>query len=157
MRWDAVEDGAWTVPRASREKGTGGVLVLPETAIAILAAQPRLADNPYVFAGRRRNRWNGFRSAGDALDAKLPPEMPRWTIHDLRRTARSLMSRAGVASEVAERIMGHVQPGVEGIYDRHSYRDEKAAALGKLARLIETIVNPPEPNVVPIRRQELAR
>ena len=36
------------------------------------------------------------------------------------------MSRAGVQPHIAERVLGHVQPGVAGIYDRHSYRDEKA-------------------------------
>jgi hypothetical protein len=40
--------------------------------------------------------------------------------------------------------------GVEGVYDRHSYFDEKADALRKLAALIESIVNPQE-NVVPLR------
>ena len=58
------------------------------------------------------------------------------------------MSRAGVRSDVAERIMGHAIPGVEGVYGRHSYREEKADALGRLAALIETIVNQPATNVV---------
>jgi hypothetical protein len=46
--------------------------------------------------------------------------------------------------------MGHAIPGVEGIYDRHSYRDEKADALRRLAALIETIPHPPVDNVVPL-------
>ena len=50
-----------------------------------------------------------------------------WTLHDLRRTARSLMSRAGVPSEHAERVLGHVIKGVEGIYDRHGYSEEKGS------------------------------
>jgi len=54
------------------------------------------------------------------------------------------MSRAGVRSDVAERIMGHAIPGVEGVYDRHSYRDEKADALRRLAALIESIVGKSE-------------
>jgi hypothetical protein len=60
------------------------------------------------------------------------------------------MSRAGVRPDIAERVMGHVIPGVEGTYDRHEYRDEKADALRRLAALIETIVNPPVGNVVPM-------
>jgi hypothetical protein len=49
--------------------------------------------------------------------------------------------------------MGHVQPGVVGIYDRHSYDDEKAHALEQLAALIGSIINPPKAkNVVPMRR-----
>ena len=53
--------------------------------------------------------------------------------------------------DIAERVLGHVLPGVEGIYDRHSYRDEKADALTKLAGLIALILNPPAENVVPMR------
>ena len=71
-----------------------------------------------------------------------------WTVHDLRRTARSLMSRAGVRPDIAERVLGHAIKGVEGVYDRHSYREEKAHALKALAALIEKIVNPPTENVV---------
>ncbi len=61
------------------------------------------------------------------------------------------MSRAGVRPDIAERVMGHAIQGVEGVYDRHPYRDEKANALKHLAALIETILNPPSENVVSIR------
>jgi integrase len=65
-----------------------------------------------------------------------------WTLHDLRRTARTLMSRAGVAPDIGERCLGHVISGVRGVYDRFEYRDEKAEAYEKLAALVERIVNP---------------
>ena len=60
------------------------------------------------------------------------------------------MARAGVRPDIAERVMGHAIVGVEGVYDRHSYRDEKADALKRLAALITAIVNPVE-NVRPLR------
>ena len=60
--------------------------------------------------------------------------MPQWQLHDLRRTARSLMSRAGVRPDIAERVLGHAISGVEGVYDRHPYRDEKADALRRSLR-----------------------
>jgi integrase len=82
--------------------------------------------------------------------------MPRWTLHDLRRTARSLMARAGVRPDVAERVMGHVIVGVEGVYDRHSYRDEKADALQRLAALIDSIVHPRD-NVVTMAKGRTGR
>jgi integrase len=84
------------------------------------------------------------------FDAKLPNVAP-WVLHDLRRTSRSLLSRAGVPSEHAERVMGHAIGGVEEIYNRHSYRDEKAHALARLATLIDSIVNP-RANVTPLRK-----
>ena len=60
------------------------------------------------------------------------------------------MSRAGVRPDIAERALGHAIKGVEGIYDRHQYRDEKAEALRRLADLVGAIVNPPAGNVMPI-------
>jgi integrase len=104
-----------------------------------------------VFAGRHEKHFNNFSNSKAAFDAKLVAignELPPWVLHDLRRTARSLMSRAGVRPDIAERVMGHAIAGVEGVYDRHSYRDEKAEALRRLAALIETILNPPVGNVV---------
>ena len=61
------------------------------------------------------------------------------------------MSRAGVSSEHAERVMGHAIVGIEGVYDRHSYGDEKAAALEKLAALIDAIVHPRDGKVVALK------
>ena len=69
--------------------------------------------------------------------------LPNWTLHDLRRTAKTLMARAGVRPDISERVLGHVIAGVEGTYDRHSYADEKRDALEKLAAMIERILNPP--------------
>jgi integrase len=92
----------------------------------------------------------------EALDHSVSEtlaDVPRWTLHDLRRTARTLMERADVRPDIGERVLGHKIPGVEGIYRRHHYEDEKADALQRLARLVETIVNPPADNVVALTRK----
>jgi hypothetical protein len=54
------------------------------------------------------------------------------------------MARAGVADNVAERVLGHAIGGVQGVYNRHAYFEEKADALQRLATLVETILNPPD-------------
>lgn len=150
MKWgDLSVGGEWRIPSEDREKGTGGLLVLPDMAVAIVQAQYRFTRNPHVFAGRGDGHFNGFSPCKRAFDAKVP--IQPWVVHDLRRTARSLMSRAGIRPDIAERVLGHAIVGVEGVYDRHSYRDEKADALKRLAGLIETIINPPAGNVVSIR------
>ena len=156
MRWADLEDGSWTIPAAPREKETGGVLALPDMALAIIEAQPRLASNPFVFAGRGDGPINGFSKMKARLDRLSG--VSGYTLHDLRRTARSLMSRAGVSSEHAERVMGHAIVGVEGTYDRHEYRDEKADALKRLAALIDAIVHPhPPADVLPMKRSGTTR
>lgn len=140
MRWqDITPDWEWHIATAQREKGTAGSLILPDLARKVVQGQPRYASNPYVFTGRGDGPFNGFSKAKRAFDATLPRLEP-WVLHDLRRTARSLMSRAGVRPDIAERVMGHAIPGVEGVYDRHSYRAEKADALERLAALIRSIV-----------------
>jgi len=151
MRWEDVSiEGEWRIPTEEREKGNPGWLMLPDAALAIVKAQRRLGSNAYVFPGRGSGHINGFSKSKRALDANLSGIDP-WTIHDLRRTARSLMSRAGVRPDISERVLGHVITGVEGVYDRHQYREEKADALARLAGLIGTILAPSD-NIVSMQR-----
>ena len=150
MKWEDIDGSVWHVPSEKREKGNAGDLELPLLALEIINSQPRFVSNKHVFAGRGDGHFSGFSEGKKTFDAKLPP-MPRWVIHDLRRTARSLMSRAGVRPDIAERVMGHAIQGVEGVYDRHSYRKEKAHALKALASLIENILAPTEGKVLRLR------
>jgi integrase len=147
MRWDDIDgDGVWTIRTEEREKGNPGRLQLPKLALDIVGVQPRFVGNAFVFAGQSAKPWLVSSKFKRRLDDQSG--VSGWRLHDLRRTARSLMSRAGVQSEHAERVLGHAIGGVEGIYDRHSYDAEKAEALRKLAALIERIVTPPSANIV---------
>jgi integrase len=144
MRWDDIQGNVWTIRTDPREKGNAGKLKLPQAALAILHALPRFVSNPYVFPGRNGgDHFRGLTSGKSKADFDAKCGVTGWRIHDLRRTARSLMSRAGIPSEVAERVLGHVIPGVEGVYNRHEYFDEKADALARLAALVEEIVRRP--------------
>ena len=73
------------------------------------------------------------------------------TIHDLRRTAKTMMTRAGVPHFNADRVLGHAIAGVGGVYDRHDYLAEKRDALVILAAAIEGVLNEPPENVVQIK------
>jgi integrase len=141
MRWDDISaDGTWHIQNGNtRRKGTGGDLVLPAMALDIIGARPRLASNPFVFPGIGQSHFKSYARAKRAID-KATGELPQWQLHDLRRTARTLMERAGVRPDIAERVLGHVQQGVQGVYNRHRYRDEKAQALKMLAGLVENIL-----------------
>jgi integrase len=152
MKWaDLSDSGVWTIPTAAREKGTGGTLQLPEAALKIIGRQPHIADNPYVFAGRN----DGPLAWPDKLKTDLDQlsGVTSWRMHDCRRVARSLMSRAGVRPDVAERVLGHaVGSTQERIYDQHQYQTEKTNALQRLADMVDTIVSgTPDSNVVPYR------
>ena len=149
MKWSDLSGEVWNVPADKREKGTGGELVLPQVALNILNSRPRFVSSPYVFPSHRASFYTDYDHGKRALDRATGP-LPHWQLHDLRRTARTLMSRAGVSERVAERVLGHFQPGVLGIYDRHKYTQEKAHALRALAGLIDNILRP-EPEVLRLR------
>jgi integrase len=147
MTWaeiDGEED--WTLPAARNKTKTD--LVRPLSASALAVLPPKIGD--YVFTTDGATPISGYSKFKQALDKASG--VTGWTLHDLRRTARSLMSRAGINTDIAERCLGHVISGVRGVYDRHGYYDEKARAFEALASQIERIVNPPEANVVPIGR-----
>jgi integrase len=135
MQWsDISSDGIWTVPSGERETGNGGRLKLPDLALEIIRAQPQFASSPFVFIHRPSTR------AKEQFDRLCG--VTDWRVHDLRRTARSLLSRIGIAHEVAEAVLGHGIRGVAGIYNRHSYETEKGVALARLAATIQQIVDP---------------
>jgi integrase len=151
---DISDEGIWSIPSDDdREKGTAGTIKLPKEAITIINALHRLAENPFVFAGRGGKAMNSFSQGKDELNKLLQPSIPRWTLHDLRRTARTLMGDSGVRPDIAERVLGHAIPGVGGVYDRSEYLTQKSDALEMLAQRIQSIVDPTTDNVVPLRRQ----
>jgi integrase len=149
MTWDEIADGVWTLPRSRNKTGHELARPLSRAALAIVETQPRIAGVPYVFTAGERPLRGVWRMKAN-LDAATG--VTGWTIHDLRRTARSLLSGCGVNSDIAERCLGHVIPGVRGTYDRHQYQAEMLHAFEALAARIDQIVNPPDGgNVVPLR------
>jgi integrase len=145
MVWSEIADGDWTLP-ASRNK-TKMELVRPLSRAALAVLAERRTAKPFVFSDGQAPIGSMSRAKA-AFDAATGTS--GWTLHDCRRSARSLMSRAGVDADIAERCMGHVIPGVRATYDRHEYHAEKARAYELLAGLIERIVRP-QANVVGLR------
>jgi integrase len=140
MRRSEITGDVWTIP-ALRNKGKKDhVVPLSKAAQAILKPLPVIGDGSLVFTHDGKRPIGGFSRYKKRLDQVSGVD--GWTIHDLRRTARSLMSRAGVSADIAERAIGHVIGGVRGIYDRFAYEGEKRAAFEALAKEVERIVGP---------------
>jgi integrase len=149
MTRNELKDSIWTIP-ASRYKTSAKNMrdmefPLSSAAQRVLAELPRFGTDEYVFTVNGRRPLAAFSRGKKAIDKASG--VTGWTLHDLRRTARSLMSRAGVHPDHAERCLGHVIPGVRGTYDRHKYQEEMRRAFEALASQIERIVNPQD-NVV---------
>jgi integrase len=158
LAWDELKGADWTLPAARNKTKLDLVRPLSKLAQSML---PKPPDGKFVFSkdGRSINkRLAGYKHNFDIVvldelrktDRGAQP-LPRWTLHDLRRTARSLMSRAGVPTDHAERCLGHVIGGIRGVYDRHEYHAEKAKAFEALAALVERIVSGTQGDVVQMR------
>jgi integrase len=148
MRSEEIAEGTWIIPPEKFKTKIEHAVPLTATVTRLVA--PR-RNSGYVFStdgGKRA--FSGFSKAKAALDRLIAvlrksegrSAMPHWTHHDLRRTARSLMGRAGVADEIADRVVGHKVPGPRGVYNRYAYLPEKCDGLEKLAALVERILDP---------------
>jgi integrase len=167
MRWLELDGDLWTIPAARYKTNVDLELPLSRAALNVLAAVAKLGKEGFVFTITGKAPVSGFSKHRATFDEffrtelqKLAAErgdntakvtLDRWTIHDLRRTARSLMTQAGIPPDHAERALGHVIGGVRGVYDRHDFREEKRKAFDALAAVVARIVDP-QPNVVALRR-----
>jgi integrase len=143
LTWDEIKDGVWELPASRNKTKLSLSRPLSATALAVIESQRRDGGR-FVFAtsagGKQKRKFDAATGTSG------------WTLHDCRRTCRSLMARAGIISDHAERCLGHVIGGVEGVYDRHHYLPEMKHAYEALATLIERIVNPPKGNVASLRK-----
>jgi integrase len=152
-------DGIWMIPAERYKTKCANFVPLSKAALTLITAQPRIDGSKYVFSSRSGTPFSAFSWNKAALDRAVLAAMqkqangtevapiPNWHLHDLRRTAKTLMARAGVRPDISERVLGHSIAGVEGIYDRHHSAGEKRDALEKLAALIERILHPLPANV----------
>lgn len=140
MQWREIADRVWTIPREKVKKDRPHAVPLTKTALATLAALPRLGGEAFVFTttggDRPSSNFNKMKRELDRLSVTSD-----WTIHDLRRTVRSKLAELRVPEVVARKVLNHETGKVDRIYNRHDYLREKREALAKwekhLLNLIE--------------------
>jgi integrase len=154
MATSELEGDVWTIPAARYKTKRDHVIPLSAAAFDLIrrAAPAKPARNAHFVFSTTDGAvaFAGFSKSKAALDkaiaelrereGRLP--MEDFTFHDFRRTARTLLARAGVRDDIAERCLGHVIKGVEKVYNRYAYLEEKRAAFEALATLVSRILNP---------------
>jgi integrase len=151
----------WHLPAARTKTGSPLDIPLVSTAVGWLHELKTLnAGSEYLFPKRRRDRRERVPHVGrDTLNAALQRVkhgLRPFTLHDLRRTARTQLAALGVRREVAERCLGHATRGVEGIYDRHDYFKERRVALGQWTGVLMEAERG-DSKIISIRRAQDAR
>ena len=139
MRWDQILDGWWTIPAEVAKNGLAHRVPLSPQAQSLLdAIRPLSADTGWVFPGAEdtRHRVAVHKAHNRIRDRCGVSFVP----HDLRRTAASHMTGMGISRLVVSKLLNHVESGVTAVYDRHSYDQEKRAALEAWGFQLERIV-----------------
>jgi len=146
LTWDEIVGGVWHLPARRNKTKKDLKRPLSKAALAIVESQPRTGLQVFTNTGDRQ------------ISLSLPKRLlaetvgtADWVLHDLRRTARTLLSRTDTSVDIAERCLGHVIGGVREVYDRHEYQLQMAKAFEALAAEIERIVSPPKGNVHRLR------
>jgi len=153
------DDGLWwTVPKAktknARRKGAHDLRV-PLIGRAEDVVRRLLAVNPkgYLFKSRSAVGHIEQKALGVAAWYHMPysttrpkverPRLPvtHWAPHDLRRTSRTMLSALGCPQDVAEAVLGHMPPGIVGIYNLHRYDAERRQWLTTLAAHYEQLAD----------------
>jgi integrase len=126
------------VPAERVKNGIQHSIPLSSWARSIIAELPRFIGSDLVFTTTGTTSVSGYSRFKRVLDDAVTElnggtPIPPWTLHDCRRSVASGMAKLGIHLPVIERILNHNSGpsfgGVAGIYQRHSFEDEKRAAL----------------------------
>jgi integrase len=164
LRWVELDsdEAIWTIPGSRSKNHREHVVPLTEAVTALL---PNRDDSrEYLFGhgprrkGDRHRAFSGWSKSKAALDSRIlaarqrasrdeeAQPLPDWHLHDLRRTAATVMAdRLGVFPHIVEAVLNHIsghRAGVAGIYNHARYAAEKRAALSAWADYVSAIVGP---------------
>jgi integrase len=152
-----LDNAVWQLPAIRSKTDVGIDIPLAHEVIQWLKElKIRACGSEYVFPSRRTskhphmgsdtlNRAIGKLFGRETGNKSKPPNlignMEYFTVHDLRRTCRTLLAKQGTSSHVAERCLNHKLKGVEAIYNQHDYFDERREALCKLSENVSRLIS----------------
>lgn len=145
-KWSDVhlEEGEWHIPAENSKTGKPHIVYLSRQAIGLFQELHVLAGgSEFVMPGRGSlTKPFAHNAINSALKKALQNQaIPAFTIHDLRRTASTLLHENGWASDVVEKALNHTIGGVRGVYNRAEYADQRREMLQFWADYIEKLVN----------------
>ena len=157
-RWNEfdLEAGVWHLPAERTKTSVAISIPLSDTAVSWFKELKRLSlGSDCVLPARKMQDRMIPHIAESTLSvamAKVAHGLEHFTIHDLRRTAKTLLASLGVQPHISERCLNHKIKGVEGIYDGYDYFEERKKALNALSNLLEQLDKGVVDKVTPIKR-----
>lgn len=153
-----LKEGVWHQPAERVENGDGIDIPLAEPVIVWLTELQSISGrSEWVLPARKMQHRMIPHIQENTLPVALAkirsnmPDVPNFTIHDFRRTARSHLAALGVDPVIAERCLNHKIKGVEGIYNRYQYFEKRKKALGLWCEFLISLDKGIDYNVTPLR------
>ncbi len=160
-KWDEVnfETAIWTIPKDRMKAGRPHNVYLSQQALDILVAfKTCFSASSYLHPGRYETELPiSSATLNRVIDATVKVVHDRgedfdpFTVHDLRRTASTLLHEAGFNSDWIEKCLAHEQRGVRAIYNKAEYAEQRRAMLQAWADMLDAWIKN-SASVVPIRR-----
>ncbi len=161
-----LDNGVWLLrPSRTKMKSAIDIPLAPAVVEWLRELKVFACGSDHLFPARRLihmkagvPRKNRFEHVSpDTLNValkRLPlDDIEHFTVHDMRRTARTHMAALGVDRFVAERALNHKVRDVEGVYNQYDYFEERKLALSRWAMLLAATSRGEAFNVIGMRQR----
>ncbi|AMY87414.1 tyrosine-type recombinase/integrase [Salmonella enterica subsp. enterica serovar Anatum] len=147
----------WTIPVDRMKAGRAHVIYLPKQAQDLLVGLQMCAGgSEYLVPGRYNFRKPLSNAALNSLIDRTVEAINKddekihgFTVHDLRRTASTLLHEAGYPSDWIEKALAHEQKGVRAVYNKAEYARQRAYMLQQWADMVDAWINGEHTDLVP--------
>ncbi|MDZ9541990.1 integrase arm-type DNA-binding domain-containing protein [Escherichia coli] len=157
--WDEIDfkKWTWTIPSDRMKGSRAHVIYLPKQAQDILVGLQMCAGgSEYLVPGRYNFRKPLSNAALNSLidrTVKIINEdgeyIQDFTVHDMRRTASTLLHEAGYPSDWIEKALAHEQKGVRAVYNKAEYARQRAYMLQQWADMIDSWIDGEHTDLIP--------
>ena len=144
-RWEHVnlEQAEWRIPAENSKTGKPHIVYLSRQSIALFKELQSLAGGSALVMPGRGSLTKPF--AHNAINAALKvalsgQDIAAFTVHDLRRTASTLLHESGWPSDVVEKALNHTVGGVRGVYNRAEYAQQRKEMLQFWADFVDGLL-----------------
>lgn len=141
-----LDSSLWELTAERTKNKKPHMVPLSSQALAILKTirpdqageEPMTNYSPWVFPGLAGKPLCDS-TLNEALKAAKWFGLQRFTVHDLRRTASTILHEQGWNTDVIEKALNHAMPGVRSVYNRAEYLDKRREMLQAWADYLDAL------------------
>lgn len=145
--WDEIDfdNATWTIPAERMKMTRSHVVYLSKQALDILIGfKTFYCETKYLVPGRYSSieplsdaALNRVINTTVARAIKEGFEFDKFSVHDLRRTASTLLHEHGFNSDWIEKCLAHEQKGTRAVYNKAEYAEQRRDMLQQWANMVD--------------------